>query len=177
MARLWLAQAADALIRAEARSRRLVETGGPLFGYLDPGSGDSVVVLAYGPGPRARHRPWSIAPDREATQAAVKEVHASSEGALSYIGEWHTHPGGTDRPSRQDLNSIATIASEEGVDVAEPLMMIVPTVVMRRRVRVRTVAAYQWDDQAEAVIRLELTSAGDQRRPSANSPSSGRDVP
>jgi integrative and conjugative element protein (TIGR02256 family) len=118
----------------------------------------SIVALAYGPGPQARHRPWSIAPDRPATQAAIDEVHNQSDGALSYIGEWHTHPGGSERPSRRDLSSIETIANEETVDLAEPLMLIVPTVIMRRRVRVRTVAAYRWRPETHSVGRRQITS-------------------
>src|SRR4051794_14610406 len=106
MPKLWLATSAEAVIRAEARSRRFVETGGPLFGYTDPSSRDSVVAIACGPGPKARHRPRSLAPDPDATDAAIREVHARSRGSFSYIGEWHTHPGGAARPSRRDLAAL-----------------------------------------------------------------------
>lgn len=160
MARLWIAEGADATIRAEARLRRLVETGGPLFGYSDDDTGDSVVAIAYGPGPRARHRPYSFVPDREATRDAIAEVHETSSGALSYIGEWHTHPGGSARPSRRDVASLATIASEPAVDLPRPIAVIVPTVILRRRVRVRDPSGFRWIPVVEAVEELDLTITG-----------------
>jgi integrative and conjugative element protein (TIGR02256 family) len=161
MARLWLSAATDAIFRAEARKRRLVETGGPLFGYTDDGTGDTVVVVAYGPGPAARHRPRSFRPDRDATRAAIREVHKQSSGALAYIGDWHTHPGGSARPSGWDLRALATIASEPPVELPEPIAVIVPTLVLRRRVRVRDPAAFKWVPDLRTVQHLDVSLSAD----------------
>jgi integrative and conjugative element protein (TIGR02256 family) len=156
MPRLWLADNAAEAMRAEARTRRVVETGGPLFGYDDRDSGDTVVVAAYGPGPNARHRPRSLVPDRRATQAAIRYVHDRSRGALSYIGEWHTHPGGNSQPSRRDVASLATIAADPGVDVPAPIMIILPTVILRRRVRAKDPAAFRWTPGPDRLKRLDI---------------------
>ena len=163
MPRLYLSDTADAAIRRHARTRRLVETGGPLFGYVDDRSGDVVVAIAYGPGPGARHRPRSLRPDRAATQAAIREVHERSRGALSYIGDWHTHPGGAARPSGWDLRSLAAIASEQDVDLPEPVALIVSTVVLSRHVRVRDPGAFKWatDSQTTGVEQLEVVFSSD----------------
>jgi integrative and conjugative element protein (TIGR02256 family) len=161
MPRLWLTRSADATIRDEARHRRFVETGGPLFGYSDPASRDSVVALAYGPGPNARHRPRSLVPDRRATDDAIHEVYARTHGALSYIGDWHTHPGGPRRPSRRDVDALAAIASEPEVDLPAPVAIIVPTVILRRHVRVRDPGAFRWLPAMSAVQRLDVNITDD----------------
>jgi integrative and conjugative element protein (TIGR02256 family) len=146
LARLWLSTEARDLIMREAKRRRVLETGGPIFGYQDGGRGDVVVQVAYGPGPKARHRPWSLVPDREATQRAIDEVHERNRGSLEYLGEWHTHPGGRRSPSGGDIRSLERLAADEGVELPAPVMMIVPTAVLRRRVRVRPFGAYRFVD-------------------------------
>lgn len=161
MPRLWLAENADATMRNEAKTRRLVETGGPLFGYIDPTSSDCVIAIAYGPGPGARHRVRSLIPDRVATQRAIWEVHSRSHGAFSYIGEWHTHPGGTARPSQRYVDTLATIASEPPVDVPEPIMVIVPTVILSRRIGIREPSAYRWLAATGAIQRLDISATKD----------------
>lgn len=161
MSRLWLAESADRTIRQEARKRRLVETGGPLFGYQDESTGDTVVVLAHGPGPKAKHRPFSFVPDRVATQEAIRAVHAQSDGVYSYVGEWHTHPGGSSQPSGRDLRSLAAIASEPQVDLAAPAAIIVPTVILRRRVRVREPAGFRWSASRRVACQLAICVSAD----------------
>jgi integrative and conjugative element protein (TIGR02256 family) len=161
MPRLWLSASADAVIRTEARHRRFVETGGPLFGYTDASSRDAVVAIAYGPGPKARHRPRSLTPDPDATDAAIREVHARSRGSFSYIGEWHTHPGGAARPTRRDVDALAAIADELAVDLPAPIAIIVPTAIMRRRIRVRDPGAFRWIPVVGAVQRLDVNLTED----------------
>jgi integrative and conjugative element protein (TIGR02256 family) len=139
----------------------MLETGGPLFGYTDPSTRDTVVAIAYGPGPNARHRPRSFAPDPDATDAAIREVHARSRGSYSYIGDWHTHPGGAGRPSRRDADALAAIAAEAEVDLPEPVMVIVPTTILRRHVRVRDPGAFRWIPFVEAIHRLDVTRTGE----------------
>lgn len=159
MARMWLAPSADATIRAEARTRRVVETGGPLFGYFDGKPHNCVAVVAGGPGPNACHRPFSFRADRDAIATAIRELHDRSVGVLSYIGEWHSHPGGSTAVSGRDLGALAALAEDGGVDVPEPVMVIVATVVLTRRVRVRTVAAYRWSAPRRIAERLDINVA------------------
>jgi len=156
MSRLWLSDRAEAVIRNEARLRRIVETGGPIFGYLAAYGSDTIVELAFGPGPRARHRPRSLIPDQIATQTAITEVHDKSRGASSYLGEWHTHPGGPALPSLRDTLSVRAIAEDPGVDFSAAVMLIVPTAVLRRRVRVKDPAAFRWCAAAGETVALDL---------------------
>lgn len=152
--RVWLFPDADRLIRREARARRFVETGGPLFGYFDPESGDAVIVEARGPGPEAKHRPRALIPDLRATQQAMDDVHARSQGAWGYVGEWHTHPGGTASPSQRDIGALAAISDDRDTDLAEPLALIVATIITRPRVQIRSVAAFRWRAESRTAQAL-----------------------
>ena len=157
LTRVWLDPEALEVIRAEATRRRFVETGGPLFGF--DAEDESVVVRAFGPGPRAKHRPWNYVPDRAATQEAIERVFAESDGRFGYVGEWHSHPRGRAYPSGGDLKSVIEIASQPAVDVPEPLILIQATKPLHRHVELGELAAYRWRRDAEAVFALELVVA------------------
>src|SRR4051812_21407679 len=104
---VWLDACARDLVAAEACRRRLVETGGPLFGYAE----DDYVVIAraFGPGPHARHRPARFAAQPEWISNCIAEVFRESAGKHSYLGEWHSHPLARPRPSRSDIAAVMSI--------------------------------------------------------------------
>jgi integrative and conjugative element protein (TIGR02256 family) len=141
---LWLEASAARLIRTTATGRRLRETGGPLFGYVGDNR-DVVVSEAYGPGPAAHHERLRLIPDHAETQRLIEEIHDRSEGRLSYLGDWHTHPGGSASPSGTDLKSLRDLAADAGMDLGEPVIVIVATTVLTRRPRVRAVRAFHWN--------------------------------
>jgi integrative and conjugative element protein (TIGR02256 family) len=115
-----------------------------------------VIVRAFGPGPRAKHRPRRYVPDREATQVAIDRVFAESEGRFGYLGEWHSHPLGRAYPSGGDLTSMSEISSQPAVDLAEPLILIQGTKPFHRHVEIGELAAFRWQRPVGAVLRLEL---------------------
>jgi integrative and conjugative element protein (TIGR02256 family) len=158
LTRVWLNAKARDSIREEARHKRFVETGGPLFGF-EADDGSVVVVRVFGPGPHAKHRPWKYVPDREATQETINRVFAESEGRFDYVGEWHSHPRGRAHPSGGDLKSIFEIASQPAVDLPEPLILIQATKPFHRHVEIGELAAYRWNLILETVIPLELVIA------------------
>ena len=151
---LWLAQTAHNVIVAESRKRRVVETGGPLFGYR---AGEDVVVTrAFGPGPKARHRPRSLVPDHEATQATINAVRNESGGHESYLGEWHTHPLGPARPSGRDATSLVEISKQHGVELHRPVSVIQATKPLFAHLRIGELAAFEWDG-VETLYEVEVT--------------------
>lgn len=153
---LWLADDAARTIRTLATSRRLHETGGSLFGYIVD-DGDVVVSEAYRPGPAARHERFRLIPDHAHTQRRIEEVHRRTDGRLSYLGDWHTHPGGRATPSGRDRASLGELASDDGMDLASPVMLIVSTTVLRRCPRVRAIRAFQWDTTARREVPVPVT--------------------
>ena len=77
---VWLDAHAREAIATEAASRRLRETGGPLFGYE---SGEDVVILrALPPGPRTRHRRTRLIPDPRDVKAQIDTVFEETAGAF-----------------------------------------------------------------------------------------------
>lgn len=159
---VWLDPNARAQIEREAARQRLVETGGPLFGFA--GDGDLVVIGAGGPGPRARHRPTSFRPDREAVDRAIERAHAASKQRYRYLGSWHTHPFGRATPSGRDIATARDISRDEPVDLPQPLLLIQATLPTRRTLRDSDLRAYHWSTDLDTLLAMPLTIVRDDER-------------
>ena len=125
----------------ESQRRRLRETGGALFGFVD---GDDVVVgCAYGPGPHARHRRSSFESHRTTTAAIMAAVRRASSQRYRFLGSWHTHPAGAAVPSYRDIQTAAEIGAEADVLLPSPLVIIQAT-----RPRLRGAERRSWQPGA-----------------------------
>jgi len=104
---------ADALdeVRRHARDRHPLEAGGLLLGWTDDATGDAVVAAIVGPGPAAKHGRTSFLPDHDWQRAELARRHAGSGRVHVYLGDWHTHPSGSGRPSGRDRGTLALIAA------------------------------------------------------------------
>jgi integrative and conjugative element protein (TIGR02256 family) len=153
---VWLPEDSQLLIRAETLDKHARESGGPLFGYQN--DDEVVITRAFGPGPRARHRPWVFEPDRAAVQAAIDAVATDSAGAERYIGSWHSHPLGVARPSPLDRRTARNIADDAEAGCPRPLMLIQATVIRLSGVRPGRLRAYRWDASAHRLQRLEIVA-------------------
>lgn len=89
------------IVREAQRSADGCETGGILLGYDASTENAALVLIAGDPGPKATRRPTFFQRDLE--HAAKLASDAWQETRSEWIGEWHTHPAGDLRPSRQDL--------------------------------------------------------------------------
>jgi len=150
---------ARAAIAQEAGRRRTRETGGALFGFVD--GEDVVVVCAYGPGPRARHRRASFEPHGGTTQEIMRAVREDSRQRFRFLGSWHTHPGGVAAPSDRDAATACEIASDAAVLLAAPLLLIQATRRRGRYAEPTELAAWRWDPAAgglasDAIEAIEL---------------------
>jgi integrative and conjugative element protein (TIGR02256 family) len=120
----WISSDALGFLVAEADRAGRVETGGVLLGYWGE-PGDQVVVLeALGPGPNAVHGGDHFLPDHEYHLKRIAELYLKSGRRLHYLGDWHTHPGGTANLSPLDRDTLARIAKAKGARAPRPLMMI-----------------------------------------------------
>lgn len=121
--RLFVVSAARDAIAMEAGSFRFRETGGVIFGYRT--SDDDVVLTEVtGPGPRACHGFRSFRPDTRYCQARLAETYQQSNGAITYQGEWHTHPHGLTSPSRLDMKSMMRLATDPDVRQPTPILWV-----------------------------------------------------
>jgi integrative and conjugative element protein (TIGR02256 family) len=111
------------VFRRECARIRYRETGGVLFGYRTD-EDDIVVTDATGPGPRARHSWRFFEPDTRYCQEQLSRIYRETQGAVSYLGEWHTHPYGSTLPSRRDSATMSQIAVNARFRQPEPLLWI-----------------------------------------------------
>lgn len=121
--RLFAASSVLKVFRREAAQWRFKETGGVLFGYRT-GDNDIVVTEATGPGPRAKHGWLTFEPDTGYCQKLLERIYQDSKGAISYIGDWHTHPHCTVRPSSIDVASMVALARDADVRQSKPVLWI-----------------------------------------------------
>jgi len=118
----WFERKALNELFAEARRWRLRETGGALLGWSE---GDEFVVhRVLGPGPGAKHGFTYFEPDGTWQADKGARIYAESGRKIAYVGDWHTHPRGTPRPSRRDRNTANEIASDPSFRAPRPVYAI-----------------------------------------------------
>lgn len=101
------------------------ETGGVLLGHRMPSDGlGSSVRHVVGPGPAAVHEPRRFRPDHDWQAAQVAELWARDQ-SLEYLGDWHTHPGGSTTLSPLDKAALRVIAAAPDANQTSPVMLIV----------------------------------------------------
>jgi integrative and conjugative element protein (TIGR02256 family) len=161
----WLDRDARTRIEREARRHRLVETGGPLFGFDDEDLDELVIVGAGGPGPRAKHRPRSFVPDRDAVDRAIARVHEASEGRYAFLGSWHTHPFGRAFPSGTDTRTATEIANDEGADLPRPLVLIQATRPLRKTLRDSDLHAFRWQILEQQLEQRDIAIVSERTYP------------
>jgi predicted acylesterase/phospholipase RssA/proteasome lid subunit RPN8/RPN11 len=98
------------------------ETGGVLFGRRDPAAGVLWVDEASGPPPDSIASPEEFVCGTEGIEERNEKVRKQTRRATSFVGMWHTHPGGPAIPSPRDVASMAELVSME--PLPEVLMLI-----------------------------------------------------
>lgn len=122
MTTLWLGKGVTATLLREAGRSAPLETGGVLLGWRS--SNHICVTTIVGPGPEAHHDKTSFDPDSEWQAAQIAQLYAASGRRLSYLGDWHTHPGATPTPSTRDHRTLRAIARHTPARCPEPIMVI-----------------------------------------------------
>lgn len=107
-----------------------LETGGVLLGYWvhAPGEGpraaEAVVTAWVGPGPRAVHRRRFFSPDHLFQEQEIARLYSASGRLSTYIGDWHTHPGGPGSLSSRDRMALRRIATAPAARAPSPVMIV-----------------------------------------------------
>lgn len=110
-------------IRCECSESGSVETGGILIGYRKSGN-EYIILQASKPGPKAVRTPTRFEKDEEyCQQKLLFSFQELGEGGL-YLGEWHYHPSGGNKPSGLDVKSLTEIASQDNYRIDKPIMII-----------------------------------------------------
>ncbi len=94
------------------------------MGYWWHKYNEVVITNIIGPGPKAIHQRHSFRADFEWQQERIHEIYQGSSRHITYLGDWHTHPGSNCPPSRKDLNALRKISECKQARAQFPLIGI-----------------------------------------------------
>jgi integrative and conjugative element protein (TIGR02256 family) len=101
------------------------EVGGWLLGYWSEDS--TAVVLTHATPPAVRGTPLGITISGRGHRRRFDDAWAASEGRVTFLGDWHSHPGGAAAPSRTDERAMSQLAEIGDYGTPEPIIAIVAT--------------------------------------------------
>jgi len=108
--KIWLERTALISILSEAQaSRDGRETGGLLIGFETEAG--VLITEAGKPGPEAVRRRDVFLRDLGFAERLLQNAHSSTRAV--WVGDWHTHTIGSDRPSFTDAQSYTTLLNDE----------------------------------------------------------------
>lgn len=84
-----------------------------------------VVTEAIGPGPDANHGLREFEPDQRWQEQQVSDTWSLWSGRIDYLGDWHTHPGRSVKPSRLDHETAITISGSAEARAPRPVLVII----------------------------------------------------
>lgn len=119
---VWLSARLFASLEGEADRIAPLETGGLLMGFVDRDM--ARITDAVGPGPNAIHRRNGFLPDATYHENEVARIYRTSGRLHTYLGDWHTHPGGQPALSRVDRRTMRKIARSAEARAPSPLMLV-----------------------------------------------------
>lgn len=122
---VWLTKSSLYSMVNSAMAHAPEETGGVLVGYSDAAGQNLVIEHVVGPGPRAIHTRFSFTPDHEYQEQEIARLYLESGRVSTYLGDWHSHPGGGFYLSPTDRNTLARIALTKEARIARPLMAVI----------------------------------------------------
>lgn len=121
---IWIGDESLRLLRQLASEKAPSETGGVLLGYWRSDKRTGVITDVVGPGPAAVHGRDFFEPDAKYQSAEIARIYELSGRITTYLGDWHTHPGGSTGLSAQDRRTLRTIAASPAARAPTPLMGI-----------------------------------------------------
>jgi integrative and conjugative element protein (TIGR02256 family) len=99
------------------------EFGGILMGsylnsYIDLVISDIIVPDKY------KSSPTKFEPDHKDLNIKTKEYFQHFDNKVIYVGDWHSHPNGSNHFSQPDFNSIKDVAKSKTVNIKNPILLI-----------------------------------------------------
>ena len=101
------------------------ETGGLLFGERDDAANVFWIDEILGPPPDSISTEIEFECGSEGTKLANDEKKIRTRDSVQYLGMWHTHPGGSPRPSLKDLHSMSNLISSSGINPQSQAFLII----------------------------------------------------
>lgn len=102
-----------------------LETGGMLLGYIE--QRNYYVVDLIDAGPKAIHDSDYFLSDGKYQQPLLEQKFFNSNGRITFLGDWHSHPNGDSYLSQLDMDTLKNISEDQGAQIACPISIIIGT--------------------------------------------------
>lgn len=127
--RIMLAPQAREAILAEMKTSavdrgQVTETGGLLFGELDDAARRIWVTVATGPPADSTHHPRGFICGTRGTRRWANTLRRTHGDAVTFVGTWHTHPGGVAHPSSTDYTTMKKLVEAADTNLDAGLLLI-----------------------------------------------------
>lgn len=99
------------------------EVGGWLLGWWAD-DGRSLFVTHATP-PASRGTPFGVTISGRGHQPLFDAAWDATEGAVTFLGDWHTHPGGPATPSKRDGRAMSDLATDPDFGTPLPIIAII----------------------------------------------------
>lgn len=126
------------------------EVGGWLLGYSDEELGAVVVTHIT---PPSRGTPFSIRISGRHHRRYFDEAWNASAGNVTFLGDWHTHPGGPSTPSERDEEAMRQVAVDPDFGTGPTVIAIVATGRWRRPTATEEPRYYVLEDDMPRRLR------------------------
>lgn len=105
--------------------RRPWEVGGWLLGWW--AEDRASLFVTHATPPASRGTPFGVTISGRGHRRFFDEAWNHSGGHVTFLGDWHTHPGGHALPSERDRAAAAVLADNPDFGTSEPLLAITAT--------------------------------------------------
>jgi integrative and conjugative element protein (TIGR02256 family) len=112
-------------IRLARVPARPYEVGGWLLGYW--AEDHSSVFVTHATPPASKGTPFGVRISGCGHRKLFDQAWDASDGLVTFLGDWHTHPGSPPYPSARDEAALVQLATSVKFDTPEPLIAIVST--------------------------------------------------
>ena len=116
---LWLPDEMLIDLQQQAAEHSPEETGGMLLGWRN--GTDILITTLVGPGPRAKQSRDQFTPDGAWQQHQLEAIYRESARTVTYLGDWHSHPHSSGRPSKRDRETAIAVAGTPDARAPQPL--------------------------------------------------------
>jgi len=121
--KIWISKKIYQTLLYEAGEFVNFETGGVFMGYYAKNK-DVVVTYLIDAGPNTIHKKSRFTPDQNYQLERIASIYKETNGAITYLGDWHTHPNGKAELSLLDKRTLTKIAYTPESKNQTPIMMI-----------------------------------------------------
>jgi integrative and conjugative element protein (TIGR02256 family) len=96
-----------------------------LIGYVAEHDSDAIVITGtIAAGPQAIRRNARFVPDGDWQQQQLDDRYAASGRTATFLGDWHSHPGGRPVPSWRDNRTASKVARDPKARAESPLTLL-----------------------------------------------------